>query len=599
MKIIKRHILPILFCIILTFSLTSCDLVKDISSTKSTTEIKDEKVQEEFDTYLDDVFKTCVTSDSVTLHYTLKNPSDYGIEDMTPTLGELSLEALEKEENYYGDYIDELKSFNYDDLTEDQQLSYSILEYYLETESMSAGLEYYFSIFNGDSGLQANLPISLCEYQFYTQGDIDTYLALLGEVSSYYDECLEFEKTKSEKGLFMPDFVVDATITQCENFIATPEENVLIDTFNTRIDNFSDLTDEEKQSYKDRNKDVVINSIVPAYQNIITVFNELKGTGTNDGGLCNFEDGKDFYEYLVKSYTGTSKSISDLETQIEEKIDSSLGNCQKIVSKNYDAYTEWTEHTYDTLDPTDTLTNLKSLIEDEFPKPADATYTVKYVAPSLEESLSPAFYMIPPIDAYKDNVIYINNYQISEDSSLNLFTTLAHEGYPGHLYQTTYFNATNPNPVRSVIDFDGYVEGWATYVEMLSNNFFSFNDNQKDVASLNSNFTTFTLGLYAMTDIGVNYDGWTREDTADYFDSFGYDQEVSDWYYEKVVEDPGNVLKYYVGYLEFDSLRKTAESKLEDDFDPVEFHKTILDIGPAPFDKVEEAVNTYIDSYLN
>ena len=63
----------------------------------------------------------------------------------------------------------------------------------------------------------------------------------------------------------------------------------------------------------------------------------------------------------------------------------------------------------------------------------------------MEEYLSPAFYMIPAIDNTSENVIYINKGHITDN--LSLFTTFAHEGYPGHLYQNVYYASLHPNPI--------------------------------------------------------------------------------------------------------------------------------------------------------
>ena len=112
------------------------------------------------------------------------------------------------------------------------------------------------------------------------------------------------------------------------------------------------------------------------------------------------------------------------------------------------------------------LDRLKEKIRIAFPEMPEAELEVKYVPEEMEEHLSPAFYMIPAIDNTEENVIYINRGHMSDD--LTLFTTLAHEGYPGHLYQTVYYESTDPDPLRSVMDFGGYVEGWATYAEMCS-----------------------------------------------------------------------------------------------------------------------------------
>lgn len=83
---------------------------------------------------------------------------------------------------------------------------------------------------------------------------------------------------------------------------------------------------------------------------------------------------------------------------------------------------------------------------------------MKYVDKSLEEHISPAFYLTTPLDAYQDNVIYLNGnakYDLTK-----AFTTIAHEGYPGHLYQNCFYQSQNPLPVRSVVNIGGYTEGW-------------------------------------------------------------------------------------------------------------------------------------------
>ena len=40
--------------------------------------------------------------------------------------------------------------------------------------------------------------------------------------------------------------------------------------------------------------------------------NSLKGTGKNEIGLCGFEKGKEYYESLVRTETGSNRSVDDL-----------------------------------------------------------------------------------------------------------------------------------------------------------------------------------------------------------------------------------------------------------------------------------------------
>ncbi len=236
---------------------------------------------------------------------------------------------------------------------------------------------------------------------------------------------------------------------------------------------------------------------------------------------------------------------------------------------------------------TDPLVILKDLqvgMEKSFPALKEATYTVKYVPKAMEEHLSPAFYMIPAIDDYKDNVIYVN--QAHMGSELTLFTTLAHEGYPGHLYQTVYFAGRNPDPVRSVFNFGGYVEGWATYAEMCS---YYLTPLPKEQATLLQKNASIMLGLYTLADIGIHYDGWSRMDTVAFFSSYGIgDVATIEKVYELIIGSPGNYLRYYVGYLEFLEMKKEWAAREGEAFSQREFHEAVLDVGPAPFEIVRK-----------
>lgn len=136
---------------------------------------------------------------------------------------------------------------------------------------------------------------------------------------------------------------------------------------------------------------------------------------------------------------------------------------------------------------------LKKQIKKSFPDlPSEVSCQMKYVDKSLEEHISPAFYLTTPLDAYQDNVIYLNGnakYDLTK-----AFTTIAHEGYPGHLYQNCFYQSQNPLPVRSVVNIGGYTEGWGTYAELYS---YSLAGLTKNVASFLKQNTLLTLAIYA------------------------------------------------------------------------------------------------------
>jgi uncharacterized protein (DUF885 family) len=287
--------------------------------------------------------------------------------------------------------------------------------------------------------------------------------------------------------------------------------------------------------------------------------------------------GKDYYAHLVAAGTGSERTLPALKVLIQKQISTDLLDSQKILSENPDLMKQ-SSSLQDS--PEQILANLKQNIYNSFPEAPSVNVTVKHVPSALENYLSPAFYLIPAIDNFKENTIYINQAHATND--IRSFTTLAHEGYPGHLYQTTYFASTHPDPLRSILSFQGYVEGWATYAEMCSYYISPF---EKPLATVLQKNNSLILGLYAAADIGIHYDGWSLADTVGFFQKYGItDATVVQEIYEHIVCDPANYLTYYVGYLEFLELKREVMNLEKDNFSQKEFHKKVLEIGPAPFE---------------
>lgn len=596
-----KKILNLFLCLLLTISCLGCAGNKD-SNLNDSQQINDNNQQgtsqknEEFDKFLNELFIEEVTSDSITLHYTLKNPESYGIEPMDPTFGSLDLTEIDEEAAYLQETIDKLHTYEKSTLSEEQQLVYEILEEYLNLQKGSEGLEYYGTLFGNVSGVHNNLPITLAEYQIYKEKDIQDVIALLNLVPDYFGMCIEYEKKRSELGLFMADFAVDNVITQCQDFIADPQNNFLIEILKERVHDFDEISDEQKNEYCQQIEEAILNNVIPAYEFLIQELGSLKGTGTNELGLCYYPEGKRYYEYLVKYGTGSDKTVDEIIEMVENALIQSLTMMYRVYSGNEEAYNYFYENTIDIgmTDSKETIEHFKEAMESQFPKGPKVDYTVKTVHESLEDSLSPAFYMIPPIDESNENVIYLNMGEQYADNE-TLFATLAHEGYPGHLYQTTYFNQVNSYPIRSLLNFNGYVEGWATYVELKSYDMVEYAKYSNETASLAKASSILSLAASTLIDLGVNYLGWTIEETQSFLEDYGLNPEVAEEIVEYVIEEPGNYLKYFIGCLEFQELENYAQEELGDKFDAVEFHRYVLEAGPSQFKFVKKFVDSYIE----
>ncbi|MGN0404347.1 MAG: DUF885 domain-containing protein [Bariatricus sp.] len=525
-----------------------------------------------------DLFCREVSSNTISLHYTLRNPADYGISDCPVTYGSFPSDpdaALASIENFQAS----LHRFHPSSLSDENRLTYEILDSYLETSSQMAEYLLYQDPLSPVTGVHAQLPILLSEYQFYSIEDAETYLQLLDDTDDYFDSLMEFENARIDADMFMPDYQVDSVTAQCTSFAEMGEENYLYSTFEERLDSL-DISEQERSSLISQNDQALQEVVFPAYLELADSLDALKGNGTNEKGLCYFPGGKTYYEILVRSKTGISASIEELREMTLQQIIEDLTAMEEVL------YSDNLLSVLDSMAPSSMLNDLKQKISGAFPAIPDVETSVKYVPSALEDYLSPAFYMIPAIDNISENVIYINQGQTS--GGLNLYTTLAHEGYPGHLYQTVYFASQNADPIRSLLDFGGYVEGWATYAEMMS---YYMAPISKTEASLYQKNTSVLLGLYTLADIGIHYDGWTLTDTAVFFKDYGItDLAAIQNLYELIVGDPANYLKYYLGYLEFLNLKKEIAGTQGEYFSQKEFHQAVLDTGPAPFDIVYEYV---------
>ncbi len=543
-----------------------------------------------------ELFRQDVAANTIGLHYTLKDPSAYDIVQSPVTYGSFSTNTTGMMASLENS-LSALSHYHYEDLTDENKLTYDILESYLQTAQKGAPYLLYEEPLGEITGIQAQLPVLLAEYPFHDIKDVDTYLSLLSCTPDYFNSLISFEKEKADSGLFIPDSTVDTVVEQCSSFVDMKDSNYLLTTFEERLSKIPGLSSTVKRNYQKKNQEMIANAVVPAYESLIDALLELRGSGKNKKGVCYFPNGKEYYSYVVERDTGSPRSVSEIKKLIHDQISSDLLSIQTLLSKDPELASRpvsaeappdksdiFLQNQIDRNQPEQILTLLEQKSSAAFPAPPDVTAQVKYVPNAMEPYLSPAFYMIPAIDDQSENVIYIN--QSRNVDTLKLFTTLAHEGYPGHLYQTTYFAEKNTEPLRSIFNFSGYVEGWATYAEMCS---YYLSPLPKDQAALFQKNGSLTLGLYAAADIGIHYDGWSVPDTVRFFSDYGIkDTDAIQEIYNLILSDPGNYLKYYVGYLEFMELKKKAMKIDGDEFSQKNFHRAVLDVGPAPFDIVSK-----------
>ena len=543
-----------------------------------------------FEDFTEELFRSEVSGSTLTLHYSLAYPDKHKITRTEPSLGTLD-SSPEKEIQLCQDYEKKLKNFSYSRLSQENQLTLDMLLLYFHTRA-SLGNNYLLEEVLGPSlGIQAQLPILLAEYAFYSESDISDYLKLLGTVRPYFQSILDFEKKKSQAGCFMSDTTLDRVLKQCNDFIQNPDSNYMQEIFEQKLKSWGRLEQSEQEKLFACHQKLLKEEVIPAYQELTDGLQKLRGTGKSSRGLTYFPGGKEYYLYLLQSQTGSYVSVSQLQKRLITQLLSDSMEMRTLLKHNPSLLTCVSSISdLPKLSPEEMLKKLSSLMEKDFPSLPDTSWEIRSVHDSMKNFLSPAFYLTPPIDTQSPNIIYIN--QSPSTGNLELFGTLAHEGFPGHLYQTVSFARSKPSDIRYLITSSGYVEGWATYVESYAYSYAAslINvENASDATRLAWLNRSASLCIYSLIDVGIHYQGWTQEQTAAFLKSFGITSAstVSE-IYQYIVETPGNYLKYYWGYLNFLDLKTACQKKEAEDFNLREFHRRILEIGPVPFPVLEK-----------
>lgn len=538
-----------------------------------------------FSEFCTTLFREEMKSNTMNLHFTLKDPKAAGIDSYEITLGSLSGDSPHNQARQLKKLSEELKKYSHRSLKGKDRLTCRLLSDYISRQQNLAAYPYYDEPLTPSGGVTSQLPVLLAEYTFRNTRDIKDYLGLLSQMDTYFLGILDYEQKKADAGLFMSDEACLKVIEGCEVFTEHPDDNFLIDTFSNRLNAMDGLTDTQKNAYLKQHSKVLSDHVIPAYSQMIKGLTLLLGRGHNNWGLCNFPEGKAYYEAVVSADTGCDDSVEDLFSQIAKARREDLTFCQNLLEKNPKLASQSPKPDAALKEENAMLSRLQKEILTDFPAPPQTEVEICHVDPALSEYLAPAFYITAPIDDISHNRIYIND--AKNDTDIYYFTTLAHEGYPGHLYQTICTSSYGAPKVLSLLNYPGYTEGWATYTEMQS---FYYAGLDPDLASLLQHNQAATLSLYATADIGIHYFGWEKEKIAAFWSEYGVDDTATvNKITDLILEEPGNYLKYYVGYLKFRQMREqfALENK---SFSVSAFHEAILRTGPSPFSVLEETV---------
>ncbi len=545
-----------------------------------------------------EVFCWYATMDGYTFHMFVTDPDSFGIDRTTVpmTLGEFTEEDSIRLEQEATVYLQRINAIDREELPEEKQFSYDVLQQVLEDLSMdTTDYEYMYEPLTEYTGLQCNLPLSFALFELENVQDVEDYLTLLADTPRYLGQVLTYEQKRAELGYFMTEDALDSILEDCQSIIDSRDDSFLYATFNNGIEQLTELNDEQKTAYEERNESLIKNEFIGAFETLYDGLEALRKYCRTYEEAAELNDTqKAYFEYCMQDDGCNQLSVEETLDLLKNELYDLLNEIVMLQYTNPDLLSMEIDLTSGDME-TD-LDQLKSIASALLPALPEHTLTLTDVPEELEDMFSPAAYVIPALDEWQKNTVYIN--LASDDPTL--FLTLAHECYPGHLYQYVYQrNLDDIGLMQKAANFGGYAEGWAQFAEYL------VSENQTQYESDYVRYV-FAYGIFANTvlpaviSILVNYYGYSEDALATYLTGIGLQGDyVASVYYDIVIDQPYYFFEYAIGYSEMIKLYNDAKDDLGDDFDQEAFLTAYLNLGPGYFNLIDEQMDVWVDSQMN
>ena len=549
--------------------------------------------EKDFDQFLRDRWIEMMEKDYTSMHFSVSDYRAMGIEKGIVSLGEVGYGYYRDKADTAKTNLENLHEFPLESLNDTERHDYITYERYLEDEIARSSYPEYKELFNPYNGDVTDIRTVLTEFVFYEKEDIDDYLTLLEDYDRFCYDALEFTKQQAEQGYFMLDSVLDVELERLGDFAAKKEDNPFIVIFEKNVDAFEGLTDEERTAYKERNRAIVLNEIIPVTELSKTELEKLRGKRSVQKSLYHYPDGKgkDYYLSLAQYKTSTRLSLQEMLDYLSDAVVGMLQKNGELINKDPTKLIPPVVRGFNT--PEEMLNHLKNNLQ-SFPEGPEVNFTLSYLDRSVANPSTIAYYVVCPVDDIRDNVIRING-DLTGNNTTKLYTTLAHEGFAGHLYQKTWYYSTSPNPIRHDLSMMGYQEGWAQYVvrDLL---YRSGLDPASAMAVYLTDYTAYAL--QAAFDIAVNGLGYETEELLAWTKSLGLSLSESsiDEIANAVSGSPAQILPYGFGQMKFHEFRDRMIRSLGEEYDEVEFNRQLLLNGNRPFELVEEDLQNYCEA---
>lgn len=517
----------------------------------------------------------------------------------------------EKLRGFFRTYLDEIKKFDRNSLSEEDKISYDVFKREMEFSLQGLTFKDYLMPINQFWSIHLTFPMlgsGSGMQPFKTEKNYDDFLKRIDDFVSYFDTAISNMRRGMAEGIVPPIALMLKTLPQFTGIITKdPSKSV----FYGPIEKFSDsIIAELKPKYDSLYKNAIVTKINPAYERMYTfIKNEYIPKCRETTGISAIPQGKEYYEYLVKQWTTTDLTPDQIFEIGQKEVARIRGEMERVKSetgftgtlKEFFTYI----HTDKKFKPFKTdeevieayravEARMQPQLKKLFNLVPKAAFEVRQTEKFREESASAEYNQAAP-DGSRPGIFYVPVVNAKEYENIGMEDLFLHEAIPGHHYQISIQQENDSLPkFRRFGWYGAYGEGWALYTESLGKELGLYTDPYQYFGSLGEEMHR---AIRLVVDVGMHTKGWTREQAI----GFSLENEAEDESdvtseVERYMAIPGQALAYKIGQMKILELRAKAQKELGSQFDIRAFHDQVLKDGCLPLDVFEAKINRWIVS---
>ncbi len=522
---------------------------------------------------------------------------------------DLSIGAIEARHQQRQTFLDRLTAIDSAGLSANDQLNYDLFRRDLHNGIDGHQYKNYLMPINQRGGVQS-LESTAERLRMQTVKDYEDWLARMAAVPEVIEQTMALQEQGRKSGYMPPKILMKRIPDQlAQQTVENPEDSPFFLAFESMPDT---MAEEDKSRLRESAKEIIDESIVPAYRDFSRYFTDTYLPASRDSiGASELPNGEAFYEYRTQLYTTTQmtpdeihrlglnevKRIRDeMQLLIDElEFDGDFADFLHFLRSDPQFYYEDPDDLYEAY--LATCKRIDPELVKLFGKLPRMPYGLRPIPDNIAPDTTTAYYNGPAADGSRAGYYYVNLYKPEVRPKYEIEVLSVHEAMPGHHLQIALAQELEDVPdFRRYSGFTAFIEGWGLYSESLGYELGLYKDPY-------SRFGAMTYEMWRavrlVVDTGMHYKGWTRQQAIDFFKDNAAKTELD--IINEIDRDigwPGQALAYKIGQLKILGLRRQAEQALGDDFDIRAFHDELLGAGAIPLEVLETRMNRWLTQQM-